>query len=130
MEHWDGYFDRHHDDGEYPMRVLELYMFNRSSIKQVVTVEDVDVLWPRQWKKFYTFTILEVIEFEPYSGGNVPIVLGNHDWLNDTPERRAEIENPPFTIGCLVRAKISTLSGHRVNYIGRAELHRFSRLWT
>lgn len=110
----------HREEDWYRIRVLELYVYNRSTVPQTVTFTNLRILWPLKQKHYLFGQGVYRHEIPPHSGGNIPVFVSNYDWLNlENPDREALISEAERARS-LVWINGQTLSGHNISHIGWA----------
>ena len=105
-------------------KVLELCVFNQSSVAQSVRLTNFSIVWPLR-SRHHLFD--DGLEFDvpPYGGGNFGLRVLNFDWL-DLPDNVLEKEvAKPQRSRYLVRLKGETLSGQKLSFLGWVTFRRY-----
>jgi hypothetical protein len=120
-EEWDTFSD----EISRLMRVLTLYIFNRSQVSQSITfdTEKSRVLWPFSSRHLHIQQ--REVRLSRQSGGNFRILMGSpmpmHSGWGELPSPWAEDWDRRY----LVRLVGMTASGHRVRFLGFVRVTTF-----
>lgn len=113
-------------------RVLTLYIFNRSAVRQTITfdVAKSTFLWPRSHRGLRVQQ--REVTLSPHRGGNFRILAGKPldpklltGYLANRPDPWPE----KWERRCLIKLSGMTASGRRVRFLGFATPERFTPRW-